>query len=101
MNRWTALRLQYSHTKFRHFWIQTRCAQRCDERVARVERVDDGIDPQASGAIARVHLLVVVFLVSSKSFLRSASVSFCPPRSNCLILISTSVPAADSPLITE
>jgi len=63
-------------------------------------RIDDGVDPEARGGVARIGL---VFVRGADGFVNSffcLSSTFLPSRSSCFQFISASVLAAASPLIT-
>src|SRR5207248_4572322 len=51
--------LQDSHIELRHVGIQASGFESCNQNIASLQRIDDGIDPQARCAVARVGLFVV------------------------------------------
>src|SRR6185312_15158289 len=54
--------LQNSHAELRHLRIQ-RCRRQCrDDRISRVQRINDRIDPQPRRSVPRIRLPFVRFL---------------------------------------
>src|ERR1700676_5268324 len=51
--------LQDSGLEFGDFWVQRCGFERLDQRIARMRGVDDGVDPQARGGVARIGLVLV------------------------------------------
>src|SRR5256885_11322159 len=51
--------LQDSRFEFANFWIERGGFERGDERVAGVGGIDDGVDPEARGGVARIGLVLV------------------------------------------
>ena len=92
--------LQHSHFKLRHIRVQRCSFQRLGDGLASFHGVYDFIDPETGGAVAGIGLLVIRLLDGIEKFFFFFLVQLFAAALQLLYLISTSVPAAASPLMT-